>query len=92
MSVFNSTKKFVANHYGKIAVIVGVGAVVYAWKTGRLSQAGNLAQSAISNLTPAITGVVENSTAAVATAAQAAADAAPAAVEAVAVVVETAVQ
>ena len=92
MSVFNSTKKFVANHYGKIAVIVGVGAVVYAWKTGRLSQAGNLAQSAISNLTPAITGVVENSTAAVATAAQAAADAAPAAVEAVAVVVEAAAQ
>jgi NADH:ubiquinone oxidoreductase subunit 3 (subunit A) len=36
MSVFNSTKKFVANHYGKIAVIVGVGAVVYAWKIGAL--------------------------------------------------------
>lgn len=92
MSVFNSTKKFVANHYGKIAVIVGVGAVVYAWKTGRLSQAGDLAQTAISNLTPAITGVVENSTAAVATAAQAAADAAPAAVEVVSVVVEAVAQ
>ena len=92
MSVFNSTKKFVANHYGKIAVIVGVGAVVYAWKTGRLSQAGNLAQATLSNLTPAITGVVENSTAAVATAAQAATDVAPAAVEAVAVVVEAAAQ
>ena len=92
MSAFQDTKKFLANHYGKIAIVVGVGAVVYAWKTGRLSQAGNLAQTAISNLTPAITGVVENSTAAVATAAQAAADVAPAAVEAVAVVVGTAVQ
>lgn len=92
MSAFQSTKKFLANHYGKIAVVIGVGAVAYAWKTGRLSQAGNLAQATLSSLTPAITGVVENSTAAVATAAQAAADVAPAAVEAVAVVVETAVQ
>lgn len=92
MSVFNSTKKFIANHYGKIAVVVGVGAVVYAWKTGRLSQAGDLAQTAISNLAPAIAGAVENSTAVVATATQAVADVAPAAVEAVAVVVETAVQ
>ena len=92
MSAFQSTKKFLANHYGKIAVVIGVGAVAYAWKTGRLSQAGDLAQTAISNLTPAITGVVENSTAAVATAAQAAADAAPAAVEVVSVVVEAAAQ
>ena len=92
MSVFNSTKKFIANHYGKIAIVVGVGAVVYAWKTGRLSQAGDLAQTAISNLTPAIAGAVENSTAVVTTVAQAAADVAPAVVEAVAAVVETAVQ
>ena len=92
MSVFNSTKKFVANHYGKIAIVVGVGAVVYAWKTGRLSQAGDLAQTAISNLAPAIAGAVENSASAVATAAQATADAAPAAVEAVAVVVEAVAQ
>lgn len=92
MSVFNSTKKFVANHYGKIAIVVGVGAVVYAWRTGRLSQAGNLAQTTLSNLAPAIADAMENSTAVVATAAQAAADVAPAAVEAVAVVVETAVQ
>ena len=92
MSIFNSTKKFIANHYGKIAVVVGVGAVVYAWRTGRLSQAGNLAQTTLSNLTPAIAGVMENSTAVVATATQAVADVAPAAVEAVAVVVETAVQ
>ena len=92
MSVFNSTKKFISNNYGKIAIVVGVGAALYAWKTGRLSQAGNLAQTAISNLTPALAGVVENSTAAVATAAQAAADVAPAAVEAVAVVVEAAAQ
>ena len=92
MSVFNSTKKFIANHYGKIAVVVGVGAVVYAWRTGRLSQAGNLAQTTLSNLTPAIAGVMENSAAAVATAAQAAVDAAPAAVEVVSVVVEAAAQ
>ena len=84
MSVFNSTKKFVANHCGKIAIVVGVGAVVYAWKTGRLSQAGSIASSTISNLMPNVAEAVE-ATAAVATnAAEAVTTVAPAAVEAAA--------